>query len=319
MAEKLNYTSNKGKENQRVHKVEIDNGIPKTWEIDYGREITIPRELIKYYSVNQYGYKVLKNEMIWVTHPFDFNDPFDCSIQMWDIKSFPYEETKKIIEEFVFFGKSSNLNLFETRKILLELVLRFVGIFCLNDKKNSDLFWGYYNNHKGFSIEFKTDILNSSFGMKPFKIEYKELMENDKLSLIPEELNNGKIFPKLLRWATLKKQEWIHENEWRYVFMDIDLGNTNRTRKYPIDSIQEIVLGYKFFSNTSNEWVNNVTKKYLFNEDFESNYSFKILRFLFENNKIPLKQVYLKEDFTLTKETIQIKEIYENQVIIVRK
>jgi hypothetical protein len=302
----------------RIHKVEIENNIPISWEIEYGNKVDIPRRLVKYYSANQYGYQVLKNGEIWAAHPLDFNDPFDCSIQMWDINSFPHKEAKRIIDEFVFFGKDSNLNLFETRKLLLELILRFIGIYCLNDKLNSDLFWGYYNNHLGFSIQCETEILNNHLGLCPFKVEYKHLKEDDKLSLIPTELINRKIFSKLLRWVTLKKQEWMHENEWRYVFMDIELGNKNRKRKIPMNSIQEIILGYKFFSKTSNEWIGKNSKNYIFNEDFESNYSYMILKFLYKNQKIPLKQVYLNEDFTFTDGIIHIKEINGNKVTIVR-
>lgn len=305
------------KHEARIHEVEIQNGIPKLWNIRYSNSVSIPKALVKYYSSNEFGFSVLREHNIWATHPFDFNDPFDCSIQMWDIESFPYCEMKRVVEEFVFLGSSSNLNIFETRKIFFELVLRFIGIYCLNEKSKSDLFWGYYNNHKGFSIEFNTDIINIVFGNTPCKVEYKDFDIGDKISLNPKDLYNNELYTKVLRWITLKKDDWIHENEWRYLFMDIDLGNTNRKKAFPLNAITGIILGYKFFSEATNtKLLNRSTTEYIFNGDLEKNYTFKILNFLFENPEIKLKQVLLSEDFSLTEERIYIRKIKDNQVVV---
>jgi len=42
----------------RIHKVEIENDIPISWEINYGNKVEIPKSLVKYYSPNKYGYEV---------------------------------------------------------------------------------------------------------------------------------------------------------------------------------------------------------------------------------------------------------------------
>jgi hypothetical protein len=300
----------------RVHEVRLQNGIPKSWNIKYSNPVSLPQKLVKYYSANENGLKVLKNGKIWATHPFDFNDPYDCSIQMWDIESFPYNDMKHVIEDFIFFGKNVDLNIYETRKLYFTLILRMIGIYCLNENTKSDLFWGYYNNHKGYSIEFNTELLNSSFQSIPYKIEYKDFEMIDKIILRPEDIENNEFYAKILRWITFKKKAWSHENEWRYLFMDINLGNTNRERPFPIDAINEIILGYKFFPQENYEHLDESSTKYFFKSDPEFRYSIEILKWLFENGNIVVKRVMLKEDFTLVNQRIYIKDISGNDVTI---
>ena len=90
----------------------------------------------------------------------------------------------------------------------------------------------YYVIFQGFSVNFKSEILSSDLGFNPIKVEYDEVDCIKKIALIFDEFKNKDLFPKIVRWATLKKQEWYHENEWRYLFFDIDLGQTNRLRKF---------------------------------------------------------------------------------------
>lgn len=306
----------KTKQETRIHEVEFENEIPKNWNIKYSNSVILPKTLVKYYSANEFGFKVLKEGKIWATHPFDFNDPFDCSIHLWDIETFPFEETKSILNEFLPGGFPSDADVYNTRNVYLDIMLRFIGIYCLNEKKKSDLFWGYYSNHKGFSIEFNSEILNLVFGNVPFKIEYKDLEITDKIIMNPG-FSAYELYPKILRWVTLKKKDWIHENEWRYLFFDIDLGNTNRERPFPLTAINEIVLGNKFFSAaTDDKWLNRTTSEFTFGDDFENNFTFKILSFLFGNPNIKLKQVFINENFTLTEKRIFIQKIKDNQVTI---
>lgn len=302
----------------RVHEVTLESKIPKNWQIKYSNNISIPKFLIKYYSADLNGFNVLRKNEIWASNPFSFNDPFDCSIQMWDIDLFQYNEMKQFVEEFIFFGQKSELNIYDVRKIFFELVLRMVGIYCLSEKVNSDLFWGYYNNHKGFSIEFDEEILNETFNCIPYKIEYKEFERSDKIAMTYNDLEDGNIYAKILRWCTLKKGDWLHENEWRYLFMDINIGNTNRKRPFPLKAINVIVLGYKFFSEADDKWVNSSVTEYTFNKKVRFNYAFKILYWLYKRPEIKIKRVVLTEDFKLLELEIRIQKIEGNVVAIER-
>jgi hypothetical protein len=304
---------------KRLHKVEIKNeiGIPSIEYIDKNHQV--PNELIKYYRADEFGYKVLKDAKVWASNPYlHFNDPFDCAIQMWKLEDFPIDIAINHLQNCGYRITSDDPP--AIRKMYFEKVYQLFGIFSLNDRSKADLFWGYYNDHKGFSIEFAVDELSSMWGMKPLKVEYDRANNFEKLLLIPDEILNKNILSKIVRWSTLKKLDWKHENEWRFVFLDIIDNNQNETRlkPYPKKAIQQIILGYKFFSNIDYERINDWTTKYIFKDDFENNYSYKILKFLYDNTHIPLKQVALTENFHLFNQKIFIKEIIDDQVIIVR-
>lgn len=101
--------------------------------------------------------------------------------------------------------------------------------------------------------------------------------------------------------------------------MDVDLGNTNRKKKFPITAIQEIILGYKFFPNTNYERINSSTTKYIYTEDIETNYSLKILKFLYQNADFPIRHIRLNEEFILSHDRIYIRELSNNYVIVERE
>lgn len=302
----------------RIHEVieKEEIIIPK---IHYSHPNSIPKNLLKYYRPDKLGFSVLKEKRIWATNPLHFNDPFDCSSQLWDLATFPVDEMKRFLNEFLPNGVKTNIHIMNLRKIFTELFLRFIGVYCLNDESNNDLFWGYYNEHKGFSITYNTEVLNSYWGMKPLKVEYAKVESFEKISFVIEELYNQNIISKVIRWATLKKEEWIHEDEWRYVFLDINLANTNRLKEYPEGAISEIVFGYKYFPSQDSEHVADNSTKYCFGGDLKENYSYQVLKFLKEKKNLTLKRIDLKEDFSLAKRRIHIGEIRNNHITIIHE
>ncbi len=311
----------------RIHEVEIENDIPKSWNIIYSENVSAPKALMKYYRADEYGYNVLKEGKIWASHPFSFNDPFDCSVQMWDKNNFPKNFAIEHLRNTKAQLKKTRINLQEKdsfnsierlRKGYLEILLKFIGIFCLNDNKNSELFWGYYNNHEGYSIAFDSDVLSYHWRMKPLKVEYDDVENFQKFSLIEDEVKDSNILPKIVRWASLKKKEWSHENEWRFIFLDIDFLETNRLKKFPANSIIEITLGYKYFIDQEKDFRSyRQTDKIITFEFLPQDNQIKlyILSEIYENG-IELYQVELSEDFKLLKRKIEILEIKNNKVTI---
>lgn len=315
-------------EETRIHRVEVINNIPIP-SIEYvNKDYKVPKTLIKYYQADENGYKVLRDGKIWATHPFDFNDPFDCSLQMWELDNFPMEfaidhlnEVKKELKKYgINLKETDDSNLIENvRKRYFDIFLRLLGIFCLNDSKNSELFWGYYNNHEGFSIVFDSDILSSDWNAWPLKVEYENVSNFEKITLKSKDVENHNIFPKVVRWATLKKYEWSHENEWRFIFLDIDLIFQNtRLKRFSGKAITKVVLGYKFFKDQVKDardyslTANTLT--FIF-EPYDNQYRLHILSLIYEKG-IELYQIILSEDFRLIEKKIEILEIRNNKVTI---
>ena len=48
----------------------VENGVP---------QISTPKYLYKYFSLNVFSLDCLENDYIYLSNPKDFNDPFDCN------------------------------------------------------------------------------------------------------------------------------------------------------------------------------------------------------------------------------------------------
>ena len=307
MADEYIYQSVTNNE-KRNHFVEIKTNekVIKS-RIEYYPHSNLPKTLIKYYECNQNNLNVLIEKRIWATNPLDFNDPYDCSPQLWEGQYFPFEEIKEwlknvLIPEQVNFCKNIN----QLRELFFNTVKGIVGIYCLNENRSCDLFWAHYaDNHQGFQINFDQEKLNKYWKVEPLKIEYLEVEELLKQRLILQEEyfvdseSFKNVFPRILRWITIKKREWKYENEWRYLFWvpPLDPNPDSRKQKFPLNAIQSVTLGYKFFNNYKPEYLGNGTYKYTYISEDQfgiktQNYSIEIIKCL-QNNSMPLYQVAL--------------------------
>lgn len=312
---------------ERVHKVNCNERRQFRFEIDYSSkslEIKVPEFLYKYYKPNKYSLSVLKERKIYASNAYEFNDPFDSTPLYWKIDSFPEQAALRFLKgRYPTSILDSCKTVDSIRNLYFKNVLDFFGIYCLNDGNHEDLFWGYYNEHRGIRIKFKTNILNEQLKIEPFKVEYLDESEflNQQLFLEKSEVDGlDIIIPKIIRWLTVKKDIWENENEWRYI---LPACRDTETRKIPFDlcAIDTITLGYKFFEG--NELLSDNGK--IFKRRFKQsdnlkgndlNYSFEILRFLYENSHIPLYQVALTNDIVLYPLKIQIEDVNGNDVTI---
>lgn len=310
----------------RNHIVEID-GKNILGRIEYTPQENIPKSLYKYYRCNKESFAVLKKNNIWASDPSTFNDPFDTSHLLWEAKNFPFQEIKKLLKNILtpeIVAKCNNKN--QLRELFFMVIKDFVGLFCLNEGLNEDPFWAYYgDDHKGFCIKFKTDILTKDWHSEPLKLQYlehEEFIGKQLLHLnddIITDLYN--LLPSLIRWATVKKKNWVHENEWRYLFWIRPFEHDSRLKQYSPNAIDSIILGYKFFGKTKNEYLSKGIFKYSFEESWESdkndnNYTFEIIKHLKDLNRYSLFQIALDDEMKLFHQKIEIKEINDNFVKI---
>lgn len=282
MTEKLEaqpFLSKRG----RTHKCYIFNTDKRILnEIEYTEKTEVPRELIKFYSVSENSVNALRNGYLWATNPSDFNDPFDCPIQLWDISSFA--------------------NNSHSRKIFYEGRLATLGIICLNEfsLKDQDVLWGYYTNQQGFAIKLDSIQLQKDFGI-PFKIQYLEPDEFDHFDI--NQINVViDLFPMFLRWSTQKKPIWKNENEWRFIFSNLEadslLGDApkeERSKKYNSSAIEEVILGLKFFHQTNMVEVSKHDSYYIIQGE-QHKIQNELLEFLSFPSEIPVKHMYMKVD-----------------------
>jgi len=84
--------------------VVIENGIP---------QISEPKYLYKYYSLNNFSIDSLENDYLYLSNPKDFNDPFDCNRnliieQRKELRDWQYVERLNDISDIVITCFSEN-------------------------------------------------------------------------------------------------------------------------------------------------------------------------------------------------------------------
>jgi hypothetical protein len=213
-----------------------------------------------------------KNEM-FMASPGSFNDPFDCRIP----ENYHLLNTQEKIDQFMEYieskhqDKLSKLTKSDIEKISNNFKNRFknpeevqqnhenhffkqtndcYGIFSLSKKWNSLLMWSHYgNNHKGFCVGFREDIMRKSdlFGAG-FEVSYS--------TKFPERNPLKKIEPIQDSFLQLghKAIEWKYEEEFRLINLKLEgLTKKDRIIKYPNEFISEVILGIEISENDKAE------------------------------------------------------------------
>lgn len=249
----------------------------------------LPPTLYKYYPLNDYSIDSLLHCYLYASHPYNFNDYFDCCKDI--IEYDDYDEISKIFSldsSLRNYFSPDCLNDKEKLKLLQELHWQFSyskkGIVCFSAIKDSILMWSHYAQNNGFAIEF--DHSAFKFNHYPlFPIQYLE--KTEKISLKKYSLE----FAELMQTA-IKNECWSYEHEWRMIVRPTELpleiygirlsemiGGYKRQFIYPIKSLKHIILGYRFFLVDELQVVDEKTLKVLVNPNHH-NYRTSILNFI---------------------------------------
>src|ERR1041385_4804927 len=93
-----------------------------------------PDKLFKYYSLNVNSLVAFNEGYFWLSNPKEFNDPFDCYINLVG-----HDLGEQSIHDKPLNGIGN------------------IGICSFAEVINDPLMWGYYtNNYNGFSLEVNT-------------------------------------------------------------------------------------------------------------------------------------------------------------------
>ena len=192
-----------------------------------------PPILYKYMSFES-AEKVLMSNLIKVTPPNEFNDPFDILPGGYS------GDTKKAAESYCTTNPEKFENKLKNRKFT-ELQNKFskdFGIISLSENKNNILMWSHYaDNHKGVVIGFKTE----KFDKIPMKVEYK----NERVNIPLDDEKAHEYRQAVLNTLKTKYKDWIYENEYRCL---LELKNcTENNGMYFMElkgSITKVVSGF---------------------------------------------------------------------------
>jgi len=205
-------------------------------------EGNLQQKLYRYRPINEYLDDILINNRLWFSSPIDFNDPFDCNIDM-ETTSSP-ERIKQYISTNAPKGTSQEKidvtikKILDDPNILKELInsksreiLSKKGVVCFSKANDSLLEWAHYSDsHRGVCLTF--DVMGDlTFFVTPLNVLYqKEYPIYNYL----DEPNN--LATKLIRTKFI---DWRYEKEVRII------KNNNGYYTFDQKCITEIIFGWK--------------------------------------------------------------------------
>ncbi len=198
----------------------------------------IPRYLYKYCTVKN-ALEVLKKHSVWFATNDQFNDPFDCAMQIssqysaLDWRNYLTSQgvdanlRDKIINDMMV-NATAGVNIIRES---VEEIKKNIGILCLSDRCDNLSLWAYYaDKHQGVCLEF--DILaDPSLFSVPKKVSYDE-----SFPVINYLQNNGDVVEALSH----KSKDWLIEGEYRIIKHNV----TGLVKMKP-EALTKVILGLR--------------------------------------------------------------------------
>lgn len=192
----------------------VENGVP---------QISTPKYLYKYFSLNVFSLDCLENDYIYLSNPKDFNDPFDCNRNL-------IAEKQKELRDWQYIERLNDIP--------------NIGIACFSENGMEPLLWSHYaNSYNGFCIKFN---IESLINTKDDTVNLKRVI----YSKAPEVISQEHPFSSYYQYL-LKLNNWSYEKEWRLLFQNPSKAE-NRFY-FDKNCIEEITVGYKSMDKFTDE------------------------------------------------------------------
>lgn len=200
----------------------------------------IPKFVYRMRPVNKFLFDSLINSQLWFSNPRDFNDPFDCDINMRVIDSTPdqmqaYFETH--LRPFLSADELAQINpqafgvdTFEKYlNAAAKRVIQRKGIACfLSDYRNL-LMWAHYADaHRGVCLKFDVEEDAKFFSPSKLVRYHVDYPVYDYLAERNEFVN---------QMFFTKSNEWEYEEEVRV------LKSTKGNYQFKSSALKEVILG----------------------------------------------------------------------------
>jgi len=213
----------------------------------------LPEYIYRMMKINQYLFDTLNNNEIWFSAPKDFNDPFDCDINI-NIEGTKQEEIQEYFQKYLLntipYDKRLTL---ENKKITIPVFERLIndaakriinrkGIACFLSNKDNILMWSHYaDSHKGVCLTYSIkDDLDFFSPMKSVKYA-KDYPQYNYL----KQQND---FVEYMFFT--KSKDWEYEGEVRV------LKSKSGNYKFKKTALKELIFGCR----TSKKDINKIAK-----------------------------------------------------------
>lgn len=216
-------------------------------DITSKKEWRIPTKIYRYMRFDDYWTNNLFKGEVVLSKPKDFNDPFDCYLNI-DIKKFWDMSGKEM------FLKEYNMNInmddnFEKYAMeSINFAQDKARVTCFAESWKTLLLWSHYaDSHKGLCIEYDTSLMGNLRNFL-FPVIYQDELYDATKDFCT---NNENLFNFLF----FKSEEWKYENEWRIAVIEEQLSKLlydkeSKRYKYNLkDCISAVYIGLKADDN----------------------------------------------------------------------
>lgn len=232
----------------KMSNIEKNLSIAQMIDIIQKRDTIMPPEIFKYRMINDkypldenLHVDALKNDKLYLSPPYRFNDPYD-SVFTVDMERFKKQtvdgiekQVKKAAADLLVTQAGFNPNQVSNKEImhdgipvdkdmLTDLFDKYREVFydeyfksqikfrvcCFSQTPSSILMWSYYcDSHKGFCIGYDTSEIEEKIRKEMYPVFYHD----DLFPLVKTEdgLDDGKFN------ALIKYSDWESEKEWRLI------------------------------------------------------------------------------------------------------
>ena len=215
-------------------------------------EQIIPRKLYKYYSVNDNLFNLIRNHSCWFSKPSDFNDPFDCNLDIsigrnpkeimhnMDKSSMLrllYDALSQKGDDVIDAGARIIKKPFLLKNIINEIhkyyIDQNIGVFCLSQDPANILMWSHYaDSGKGMRITFDMPEAGDDSPYYVREVKYEDKIPEFDCRCMKELFKGAEIVDYLDRLSYTKGSAWSYENEVR-MFVPSNLAERDwNGRKY---------------------------------------------------------------------------------------
>ena len=257
-----------------IWKEDYVNALVQNPKIDKTSIIPIdkkPLMLYKYVSLSANGnseidnlkINTLSNNQLYLASPLEFNDPYDCELNI-DISEQLQVFAKSMIENEIKkyavnratkrqYEKGKNKLSKEVENDIIKLKIELqddweklkkeIAVCCLSEYRNSILMWSHYaNSYRGFCIGY-----DFSEMIEMYKGNILPVLYTDELTSIQKYLNIKNKYTAGVHATVSKSTVWKYENEWRIIS---SLCKTEKDKLINAPIPKDLYFGSKINSNT---------------------------------------------------------------------
>jgi len=196
----------------------ILNADTKLWDVyQDGNALSHSTEkLYKFYNLTIENLDALLNHYLYLANPSDFNDPFDCNLNLVE------DMDKKDWKGEIRRNNISN-----------------IGVCSFSEIIDDPVMWAHYTtNYYGFALQFKGTKLDTYLDKERFtRNTLTRVIYPDK----PKKILHNYPFAQHYVFTT-KFKRWSYEKEWRII---CELLTKERKIIYTTDSVEAIFIGHK--------------------------------------------------------------------------